>query len=131
AGPLPAGVGGRRARGGLDQVSRNRTLAAVASVLVVVAVVVTAVALTRGGDPDEEVEPTEAGPTTTAPEAPTTSPAGTPTDPMTTPEAEPTTVPEPEPAAEPQLRGIWVHLLDPTLKSVAGIHEFLDSAAAA
>jgi uncharacterized lipoprotein YddW (UPF0748 family) len=111
------------------EVSRHRVFAAVVSVLVVLAVVGTAIALTRGGDPEEL--PTEAGPTTSAPDDPATTSEATPTDPMETPEAEPTTVPEPASGATPQLRGIWVHLLDPTLKSVAGIHEFLDAAAAA
>lgn len=71
---------------------------------------------TAPGDPD-------AGPSgTTAPAAPS-PPAATPTPGPSTPDAAPT--------ADPELRGVWVHLFDDTLKSPGSIDRMLDEVAGA
>ena len=108
--------------------TRNRTIALVVSAVLVVALAVTGLALTGGGD-DPAPDGT-AAPSPTDGGARTPDPAAT-TDPGPEPELTPTGDQTTPPGAEPELRGIWAHLFDPSLKTREGIIQFLDTAAAA
>lgn len=113
----------------------RRALFQGAAVVLVVVVAATAVLLTGGdgapgpsvedgatGSPGPETAPTVSG----APEPP----APVPTADLPAPTDRPTTAVEV--ARQPaQLRGIWVHLFDTSLKTSQGIQEFLDTADAA
>lgn len=107
--------------------SRNRTIALVVSAVLVVALAVTALALTGGGDdPDGTAAPSPTEDGSRTPDPPAT------TDPGPEPDLTPTSPGEtPPPGADPELRGIWAHLFDPSLKTRDGIVQFLDTATAA
>jgi uncharacterized lipoprotein YddW (UPF0748 family) len=80
---------------------------------------------TGGGDGPDRAAPPTTEPTTEA--SPTTEP------PEPEPEPEPTTTeaPPPGPVVPEQVRGVWIHLFDDTLKSLAGVEQMLDEAAGA
>lgn len=109
----------------------RRALVAVAAVLLVIAASLAALAVSRPPGGGDATGP-EPRPTATA--APSPSPSGTspPRDaaPSPAPSASPTALDVP-PDAPAQLRGIWVHLFDRSLKTREGIQAFLDAAVAA
>lgn len=66
--------------------------------------------------------------------APTTAPSADPppsTEPAASPPETTDAPPPPGPVVPEQVRGVWVHLFDDTLKSPAGVEQMLDEAAGA
>lgn len=102
-----------------------RWLVPIAVAVVAVDFLALGLVLGRDGSPSVGPEPTEVTTDASDPESPS------PTSPVPSePTASPTeVVTEPGPVGPVQLRGIWVHLLDRSLKTSAGITTFLDATA--
>ena len=109
--------------------NRQRTLIVVVAIVLVAGLAATVVVLTGGDEP----APTDgtAAPTPTPTTSATEPDEAATTDPGPDPTLEPTGDPTTPAGAEPEMRGIWVHLFDRSLKTKKNILAFLDTAAAA
>ena len=108
--------------------NRNRTVLVVVAVALVVGLAATVLALTGGDEPGPTDGTAAPSPTATS----STEPVGAATtDPGPEPSLEPTGDEMTPSDAPPEMRGIWVHLFDRSLKTKENILAFLDTAAAA